>query len=322
MQEFAFFIGRFHVLALHLPIGLVLAAVALDTLSARPRHARLAAAVPFMWGTTAVSAVLAAALGYLHFAEGGFDGPAANAHRLYGTAVAIATMAVWWLVRHRLPWYSKIRVWAGALLVALVAVTGHYGGQLTHGSSYFVEYAPAPLRRLAGVAGPSAGPSAATVSGGPTVRSDPLLVARLYDAGFRARQVSQDDARLVVGVHSPGRQIRAEDLGALLSAADRIVELNLQDSALHDADIAGLRALSAVTHLRLSGNRLTDAALATLAALPQLQSLNLYGNEGITDAGLDTLAANPALRKLYLWRTQVTSAAVERLRARRPDLAI
>jgi hypothetical protein len=72
----------------------------------------------------------------------------------------------------------------------------------------------------------------------------------------------------------------------------------------------------------LSGNRLTDAALSTLAALPQLQSLNLYGNEGITDAGLETLAASPSLRKLYLWRTQVTSAAAERLRARRPDLAI
>ena len=40
MQEFVFFLGRFHVLALHLPIGIVIAAVVLDWLARRPRYAR------------------------------------------------------------------------------------------------------------------------------------------------------------------------------------------------------------------------------------------------------------------------------------------
>ena len=38
-----FFLGRFHVLALHLPIGIVIAAVVLDWLARRPRYAALAA---------------------------------------------------------------------------------------------------------------------------------------------------------------------------------------------------------------------------------------------------------------------------------------
>ena len=42
MQDFVFFIGRFHVLALHLPIGIVIAAVALDWAARRPRYAALA----------------------------------------------------------------------------------------------------------------------------------------------------------------------------------------------------------------------------------------------------------------------------------------
>jgi hypothetical protein len=40
---------------------------------------------------------------------------------------------------------------ASLALVVLVAVTGHYGGNLTHGSTYLVEYAPQFLRSLAGL---------------------------------------------------------------------------------------------------------------------------------------------------------------------------
>ena len=40
---------------------------------------------------------------------------------------------------------------ASAVLLLLVAVTGHYGGNLTHGSTYLVEYAPQFLRSLAGL---------------------------------------------------------------------------------------------------------------------------------------------------------------------------
>ena len=36
MQDFIFFLGRFHVLVLHLPIGIILAAVALDWIARSP----------------------------------------------------------------------------------------------------------------------------------------------------------------------------------------------------------------------------------------------------------------------------------------------
>ena len=41
---------------------------------------------------------------------------------------------------------------ASVLLLLLVAITGHFGGNLTHGSTYLVDYAPQPLRALAGLA--------------------------------------------------------------------------------------------------------------------------------------------------------------------------
>jgi hypothetical protein len=87
----------------------------------------------------------------MHLAEGGFSGASASAHRLYGTAVGVATVAVWLLATRWADLYERIGLAAGVLLVVLVALAGHYGGNLTHGSTYLLEHAPAPLRALAGV---------------------------------------------------------------------------------------------------------------------------------------------------------------------------
>ena len=83
MHDFLYFLGRFHVLALHLPIGIILVAVVLDWVARRERYRALAAVAPFLWGAAALSAVVTVVLGYLHFAEGAFTGPAANAHRFW-----------------------------------------------------------------------------------------------------------------------------------------------------------------------------------------------------------------------------------------------
>ena len=147
MQEFGFFLGRFHVLALHLPIGIVIAAVVLDWLARRPRYAALASAAPLLWGLAALSAVLTAVLGYLHFGEGGFTGPSAEAHRLWGTVTAVAAVAGWWLASRSAGRAGAVRLAAGIAMLVLVSITGHYGGNLTHGTTFPAIRAvvPAPL---------------------------------------------------------------------------------------------------------------------------------------------------------------------------------
>jgi uncharacterized membrane protein/mono/diheme cytochrome c family protein len=154
MQDFVFFLGRFHVLALHLPIGIVIAAVVLDWLARRPRYAALAQASPFLWGAAAISAVFTAALGYMHFAEGGFTGPSASAHRLWGTITAVAALDAWWLAARgrRRGVAGAAQLTAGIVMLVLVSITGHYGGNLTHGTTFLGEYAPSFLRSLIGAA--------------------------------------------------------------------------------------------------------------------------------------------------------------------------
>jgi hypothetical protein len=323
MADIGYFLGRFHVLVLHVPIAVVIAAVVLQWVARRPRYRQLRPALPFFWGAAAASATLTAVLGYLHFAEGGFTGSSANAHRLYGTSVAIGTTLIW-LACVRWPVaYQRVEVAAGVLVLVLLTLTGHHGGNLTHGATYLVEYAPGPLRELVGVverrfgAGSRAAADAQALSA-----ADREIVAALADSGFLVRHVSQSDPRLVVSVYSPGTVLTAEQVAALDAAAPYIVDLDLQRSGLDDAALASLDGFSELTKLRLSRNRLTDHALNALAELPKLESLNLYGNTAITDAGLEDLARIVALRRVYLWETGVTAAGLERLERLRPDLTV
>lgn len=152
-MDFIYFLGRFHVLALHIPIGIIVAIVILEWLARREQYRHLEAASPFLWIAAAVSALLTVALGYMHWAEGNFGSASGVQHRTFGTALALLITGVAVLRASRFaPKYTPVYFPAALLMFLLVSITGHYGGNLTHGSTYLVEYAPQPLRSLAGLA--------------------------------------------------------------------------------------------------------------------------------------------------------------------------
>jgi uncharacterized membrane protein len=152
-MDFVYFLGRFHVLVLHLPIGIIVALFVLEYLSRKERYRYLEAASPYLWGATAISALVTVLLGFMHFAEGSFTGPSAEQHRFYGTVVAVVAAGVALLrVSGFASSYKPLFFPASLVLLVLVSLTGHYGGNLTHGSTFLVEYAPQPLRSLAGLA--------------------------------------------------------------------------------------------------------------------------------------------------------------------------
>jgi uncharacterized membrane protein len=151
-MDFIYFLGRFHVVVLHVPLGIIVALVGLEWASRKEKYRELGAASPYLWGAAAVSALITVLFGYMHFAEGGFDGPSGTQHRLFGTVVAVLTTLVAFLrISKFAPNYAPVFFPASVVLLVLSAITGHYGGNLTHGPSFLVEYAPQPLRSLAGL---------------------------------------------------------------------------------------------------------------------------------------------------------------------------
>ena len=152
-MEFLYFLGRFHVVVLHIPIGLVVVVFFLELLARREKYRHLAPASPFLWGATAISALVTVLFGYLHFAEGAFEGASATQHRTFGTVLGVAITVVALLRTSKFAGlYGPVFFPASVLMVFLATITGHYGGNLTHGSAYLVEYAPQFVRSMAGLA--------------------------------------------------------------------------------------------------------------------------------------------------------------------------
>jgi uncharacterized membrane protein len=154
LPDLAKFIGRFHPIILHLPIGMlvwVLIRETLNTFSKRPD----AASSRMAMGFAAASAVVAALLGFvLYHSMPDYDRDLAERH-LYGglafscVAVAAYVIKVW--VDHTAGAGAALYRFVLLISAGIMAFTSHDGASLTHGKGYLTDYAPDPLRVALGM---------------------------------------------------------------------------------------------------------------------------------------------------------------------------
>ncbi len=148
-MEFIYFLGRFHPLLLHLPIGILVLAFVMELVARRPRFFSLSAAVPFTLGLGAITAVFTALLGYFLSLEGGYSGGSLEVHKYAGLALALLSVLLYGLRARGAGGKAYMPLFL--LTMAMLVVTGHYGGNITHGSDYLTEYAPSPVRQALGL---------------------------------------------------------------------------------------------------------------------------------------------------------------------------
>jgi uncharacterized membrane protein/mono/diheme cytochrome c family protein len=215
--DLAPFVGRFHPLFVHFPIGILLLAVAMQVVAAvASRRGRAAPfsdrAIAFVLGCGALSAVAAATTGYLLGGSGGYTGDTFDQHSTLGIGVAIvsclATIVALLRLRpeaslteagelaapsaaaramfRRSPFWR--RIYAATLIVVFVMLTwaGHLGATLTHGEGYLTEHAPAPLRAMLARFGVDVGGAASAAR--PSA-DQALVFAALVEPVLRARCV-------------------------------------------------------------------------------------------------------------------------------------
>lgn len=143
------FFGRFHVLVLHLPIGILLLAAGMEIHSAlfkRERNVTLNAI--WFWG--AVSAISACILGYMLSLGGGYSDGAVFIHKSFGISVAVTAIICTFLFAYIKKTNKFFTTAIASLQLFLLFATGHYGANMTHGETYLVEHAPNFVRALAG----------------------------------------------------------------------------------------------------------------------------------------------------------------------------
>lgn len=127
------FLGKFHPLLVHLPIGFILLLAALEWLALRPGWKELATANRVILLLTIPAALASVVCGWLLAGYGGYEANALFWHRWLGTGVAGAAMALW--IIHQRGWMRAYRRCLFATLI-LLAVASHLGGTLTHGSDF------------------------------------------------------------------------------------------------------------------------------------------------------------------------------------------
>jgi mono/diheme cytochrome c family protein len=142
------FLGRFHPLMVHLPIGFLLVVVLLELAGKLKALAGLAAANRLILAIAALAAIGAAAAGYFLSLEGGYNASLISWHMWSGFAVAggCALAFVLHCINRRGLYHLTLLATVTVLFIA-----SHFGGTLTHGQGYLTEHMPASLRRAIGL---------------------------------------------------------------------------------------------------------------------------------------------------------------------------
>lgn len=134
--------GRFHILALHLPIGLVPGMAALEFGAALLRRPNPRGAVLTLAWFAALAAATAAASGLVLSGHGDYGPNLLGWHKICG--IGLAVLCLLCAIAAGFARRGAFRVLL--LLACAVAVpTGHFGGSLTHGADFLL----APLQPAA-----------------------------------------------------------------------------------------------------------------------------------------------------------------------------
>ena len=143
-EEIVIFIGRFHPLVVHMPIGFIAAVIILQ-LVARFSQSNLRIGIGTLLWFSMITAIISTIIGTLLAIPGGYDAELLLKHRQLGLGTSIAT--IWMLCAHRSKRRGSGLFYSLSLLLCmgLLGATGHFGGSLTHGDDYLTAYLPEAL---------------------------------------------------------------------------------------------------------------------------------------------------------------------------------
>lgn len=137
---------------LHLPIGLFAAVMILEAWTWRRPSPGRREVIGFLLGFGMWATLVTMVLGFLRAMDGEYEALTLGKHRGWGMAAAALMGVSWGLHRHLARHPGPGGLVAFRLLLATgflsLAVAGHHGGTLTHGSALLTEHAPGALRHL------------------------------------------------------------------------------------------------------------------------------------------------------------------------------
>lgn len=132
IQFLAEFLGHFHPVIVHLPIGILIMSAIFYVLARTSRYQALRPAVSLSLFIGMLSAVVACVTGWLLSTSGDYDTSVVAAHQWLAIATTIVSAICYVAERKKVNYLP----WTIALLFLMITITGHLGGSLTHGDDY------------------------------------------------------------------------------------------------------------------------------------------------------------------------------------------
>lgn len=152
MPDIVRFLGRFHPVILHLPIGIFSLILLQELFGMFSREKTRRSILPIFVGmASAVTAVIA---GFLLYHGGGYEDSKLAEDHLWGglgfACAAVVTMIVraWSLAPTASQIFYRILLFGS---VSVMAYASHGGASMTHGTDYLTKYAPDPIRKVLGL---------------------------------------------------------------------------------------------------------------------------------------------------------------------------
>lgn len=144
------YLGHFHPVIVHLPIGILFVSFILELVAWKQKASGIlkhAIGISLIAGF--FSAVLACILGWFLGQEGGYETNTLGWHQWMGISVAFVAGVAWLMKKKEM--VPKVYRFSLILLFLLLMVTGHLGGNMTHGEDYLTAGLPQPVAGWFGI---------------------------------------------------------------------------------------------------------------------------------------------------------------------------
>ena len=142
-NTFVFFIGRFHPIILHLPIGGLIALFVMEIVNSSRPKLKLDSACSILLWFSVITVIPSAILGFMLGSSGNYDDELLNLHKWLGWLTALVCV---WLLYFNSKSKKTYRIFLYSNVLFL-SIAGHFGGQLTHGKDYLTKYMPLGMKK-------------------------------------------------------------------------------------------------------------------------------------------------------------------------------
>ena len=149
-MEIFSFLGRLHPLFVHLPIGFIILSILLEVYISISRIKINPKIISFSWFLSFISTLSSALFGWLLYSDGLYIEEKINLHRITGFILVFLVFIAWFFRQSyfRNVFNKNLRGILSFFIVLNLFVTGHFGGNITHGQNYLIDYAPEEIKKI------------------------------------------------------------------------------------------------------------------------------------------------------------------------------